>query len=134
LPVAVQDQVEQGSPAPATAYELGKVEDPEAQRDLAERVVTEGLNRAEVVEAVRSVKASEKSRGAGKSKSTGKTKVKPARLDPEIKHCGPHGCRIVIPTAARHTMADVSADLEGLVERLRVEMAPEMKPESQEAA
>ncbi len=53
LPVAVQDQVEQGSLPPATAYEVSKLDDPEAQSEVAARVVAEGLSRAETVEAVK---------------------------------------------------------------------------------
>src|SRR5262249_34726832 len=41
-PDAFQEHVDQGILAPATAYELSKVEDPEVQQELAERVVSEG--------------------------------------------------------------------------------------------
>jgi ParB family chromosome partitioning protein len=130
LPAPVQDQVEQGALAPATAYELSKVEDARAQRDLAERVVAEGMTRAETVEVVRQAVGGPKGRGETKPKAKGK----PARLPAEIKHRGPGGCRVIIQTAARHTLADVVADLEAIAARLRAEMAPEMKSESQEAA
>ena len=53
LPATVQDQVEQGTLPPATAYEVSKLEDPDDQAALAARVVNEGLSRAETVEAVR---------------------------------------------------------------------------------
>lgn len=53
LPEPVQDQVEQGALPPGTAYEIGKVQDPDIQQSLAERVVTEGLSRSETIEAVR---------------------------------------------------------------------------------
>lgn len=53
LPASIQDQVEAGSLPPATAYEVSKIVDPAAQSDLAARVVTEGLSRAETVEVVR---------------------------------------------------------------------------------
>jgi ParB family chromosome partitioning protein len=53
LPEAVQSQVEQGALAPATAYEIGKLDDSEAQTALAKRVVSEKLTRQEAVEAVR---------------------------------------------------------------------------------
>src|SRR6516162_11818381 len=39
LPGPVQDQVERGALAPATAYEIGKAGDPETQREIADRVV-----------------------------------------------------------------------------------------------
>jgi ParB family chromosome partitioning protein len=53
LPAVVQEQVEQGTLSPATAYEVSKLDDPEEQSALADRVVSEGLSRAETVEAVR---------------------------------------------------------------------------------
>jgi ParB family chromosome partitioning protein len=73
LPTAVQSQVEQGTLAPATAYEIGKVEDPEIQQALADRVVEEGLSRSETIEAVRSSgkrtsAKPAKGRGAGRGK------------------------------------------------------------------
>jgi ParB family chromosome partitioning protein len=53
LPPNIQSHVEQGTLPPATAYEISKVENPVEQAELAARVVTEGLSRAETVEAVR---------------------------------------------------------------------------------
>jgi ParB family transcriptional regulator, chromosome partitioning protein len=57
LPEAVQAQVEQGSLAPRTAYELGKLADPTAQAAVAQAAVQDGLTRAEVTEVVQAVKA-----------------------------------------------------------------------------
>jgi ParB family chromosome partitioning protein len=57
LPGEVQDQVEQGTLAPATAYEIGKLDDPDAQRAMAGQVVAAKLTRQEAVEAVRRRKA-----------------------------------------------------------------------------
>ena len=53
LPGDVQDRVEEGALPPATAYEIGKLDDADAQRDLAAQVVAEKLTRSEAVEAVR---------------------------------------------------------------------------------
>jgi ParB family chromosome partitioning protein len=55
LPGPVREQVEQGELAPSVAYEVSKLEDPQAQEEVAARVVAEGLSRAETVEAVRQV-------------------------------------------------------------------------------
>jgi ParB-like chromosome segregation protein Spo0J len=41
LPDPVRERVEQGTLPPGTAYEIGKVHDPEIQQELAERVVSE---------------------------------------------------------------------------------------------
>ena len=70
LPTAVQEHVETGGLAAATAYEISKLEDPDARAELAERVVSEGLTRAETVAAVKAVKpAKVKGRGVGKEKA-----------------------------------------------------------------
>jgi ParB family chromosome partitioning protein len=53
LPASVQEQVEQGKLPPSTAYEVSKLEGPEAQEEVAARVVAEELTRAETVRAVR---------------------------------------------------------------------------------
>jgi ParB family chromosome partitioning protein len=53
LPAVVQEQVEHGTLPPATAYEVSKLDDPDAQAALAARVVAERLSRAETVQAVR---------------------------------------------------------------------------------
>jgi ParB family chromosome partitioning protein len=65
LPPAVQARVEQGVLPPATAYELSKVVDPDAQAALVDRVIGEGLSRAETVEAVRRVVSRPKPKGRG---------------------------------------------------------------------
>jgi ParB family chromosome partitioning protein len=75
LPVAVQDQVERGEMSPATAYEVTKIEDPEERAEVAARVVSEGLSRAETIEAVKRASPSKK---AGSSKGRGASK--PAKL------------------------------------------------------
>jgi ParB family chromosome partitioning protein len=74
LPTIVQEQVELGTLPPATAYEVSKLEDPDDQREVAARVVSEGLSRADTVEAVK--KASRASRGRGASKALGNAKVR----------------------------------------------------------
>jgi ParB family chromosome partitioning protein len=53
LPYTVQDAVADGTLAPSVAYEVSKLDDPDAQAEVAARVVAEGLSRAETVEAVR---------------------------------------------------------------------------------
>lgn len=53
LPDDVQEQVEQGTLAPATAYEIGKLEDQTDQAALAQQVVHARLTREEAAAAVR---------------------------------------------------------------------------------
>jgi ParB family transcriptional regulator, chromosome partitioning protein len=70
LAEAVQARVESGDLAPSAAYQIAKVADPDAQRELAERVVNEGLNRSEAVAAVRRATGKpSKGKGRGTSKA-----------------------------------------------------------------
>jgi ParB family chromosome partitioning protein len=57
LPAPVQEAVEQGVLAPSIAYEVTRLEGPEAQAAMARAATAEGLTRDEVVRAVRAVKA-----------------------------------------------------------------------------
>ena len=72
LPPAVQEQVEQGALPPATAYEVSKLDDHEAQTEVAARIVAEGLSRAETINAVRQaaakLKVGTKGKGATKAR------------------------------------------------------------------
>ena len=71
LPAAGQASVEQGDLPAATAYELSKVDDPAAQERLAEKVLAEGLSRAETIEAVhRAPSRKKKGKPAPKLKPT----------------------------------------------------------------
>ena len=89
LPQPVQDQVEQGTLAPATAYEISKVEDETTQRELAVRVVEEGLSRDETIEAVRAAQKrparNQKGRGAARKKKL-----------PTSRTLKAEGCKITI--------------------------------------
>lgn len=117
LPDDLQARVTDGELAPSVAYEVSRLDDPDAQREVAARVVAEGLNRSEAAEVVR--KAT-KSKGRGSSK--GKVKGKPERLPAEMKHRGSSGSRVVVHTTAKLTIAEVVSDLEEFVTRLRAEM------------
>jgi ParB family chromosome partitioning protein len=52
LPEDIQDQVEQGSISPSSGYEVSRLKDEASQRELANRIVNEGLRRDEAGEAV----------------------------------------------------------------------------------
>ena len=74
LPAPAQDLVEQGVLSPASAYEANKLDDPEARQELLDRTVTEGLTRAEVIEAVREVAGRSAQGAQAKGKGPGKAK------------------------------------------------------------
>ena len=76
LPYTVQDAVASGELAPSVAYEVSKLGDPQAQQEVAARVVAEGLSRAETVEAVRQVARQPRARSL-KEKGRGGPKGKP---------------------------------------------------------
>jgi ParB family chromosome partitioning protein len=71
LPAGVQERVEQGVLPPATAYEIARVSDPASQAELAERIVSEGLSRAETVAAVKQA-SGRPARAKGKGGRAGK--------------------------------------------------------------
>lgn len=83
LPAAVQARIESGELAPSVAYEISKLDDPEAQKELADRAVSEGLSRAEVkVRRERETTAASKARGQGRG---AKAKVKPRKTAETIR-------------------------------------------------
>jgi ParB family chromosome partitioning protein len=75
LPPPVIGHVERGELAPSVAYEVSKLDDPGLQAEVAGRAVAEGMNRAEVVRAVRerSAVGQGKGRGAKPQKVTQRT-------------------------------------------------------------
>ncbi len=89
LPETVQERVETGLIAPSTAYAIATLEDPEVQIAIADRAVSEGMNRAEVVRAVRE----ENLRNPAANKGRGvKTKSKPTTVTIRT----PDGCKVTI--------------------------------------
>jgi ParB family transcriptional regulator, chromosome partitioning protein len=120
LPKPVRDRVEQGTLAPATAYEISKVEDEDVRERLAERVVTEGLSRDETIAEVRAVADQRPAKTKGRGVSRGKQKPVTTRT---LKAAG---CRITVEN--RKGLAD---DL--LIRALR-EAADQIESLRQEAA
>jgi ParB family chromosome partitioning protein len=90
LPGPVQDQVEQGALAPATAYEIGKAGDPETRLEIAARVVSEHLSRAEAIEAVRAAAGRTPAKPGKGREGSGSRKVTTSRT---LKAAG---CRITV--------------------------------------
>jgi ParB family chromosome partitioning protein len=124
LPSVVQDQVEQGSLPPATAYEVSKLEDPEAQAEVAARVIAEGLSRAETVEEVRRV-ASRPDR-IGESRSTkgrGAIKARPRR--PTVRIIRTATAKVTVEFRKAVELSEVIAVLEESLAKLRLETSAE---------
>jgi ParB family chromosome partitioning protein len=114
LPAVVQEQVEQGALPPATAYEVSKLEDPDAQREVAARVVAEGLSRAETVEAVR---RASKPTHAGKTRGT---KSKPRKVTERVIRTGA-GTKLTIENRKGLDVAAILAALDEARDRVRSE-------------
>ena len=69
LPTDLQDQVTAGQIPASTAYEVSRIENPEVQRAVAHRAVSQGLNRAEVAEAARRSQPSKGKTKSGKARA-----------------------------------------------------------------
>jgi ParB family transcriptional regulator, chromosome partitioning protein len=76
LPDDVQGRVEAGELAPSVAYEVSRIDDQATQREVAARVVAEGLNRAEAVQEVRRAESRSTVKRAGAKKGRGGAKPK----------------------------------------------------------
>jgi ParB family transcriptional regulator, chromosome partitioning protein len=74
LPSPVQDLVDRGELAPTVGYEASKLDDPDAQQELVDRAVAEGMSRSQVIEARREI--------AGRSTQGGRTKGRGAKAKP----------------------------------------------------
>ncbi len=114
LPSTVQEQVEQGTLPPATAYEISKLVDVEEQVELAARIATEGLSRAETVEAVR--RSASRSRGGTRNRSRKPT----SRVFRRIA-----GCTITITNTRGLDPATIRAALVEAIARIDADIESE---------
>ncbi len=94
LPEPVQTQIESGALPPSVGYEISKVPDADRQRDLADRVVRQGMSRSETIEAVRQASRSGTRSGKGRGRKARK-KLAPrtfrtasARVTIELRKAG----------------------------------------------
>ncbi len=115
LPCTVQDAVASGELAPSVAYEVSKLDDPDAQREVAARVVAEGLSRAETVEEVR--RASKPGR-AGKGRGA---KAKPRKGTERVIRTSA-GLKVTIESRRGLDGAAILAALDEARDRVRAEL------------
>lgn len=120
LPCTVQDRVEAGEIAPSVAYEIAKLDDATDQQVLADRVVTEGLNRSETVEAVRRVAQSKPTGGETKGKG-GASKTK-AKLKTSRTLKASEGYRITVERTKGVELAGLAAALSEALEEIKAEL------------
>jgi ParB family chromosome partitioning protein len=126
LPYTVQDAVASGQLAPSVAYEVSKLDDPDAQAEVAARVVSEGLSRAETVKAVRQVASKPR---ASASKGRGASKGKPSLPSARILKT-PAGFKVTVETRKGF---DVPAWLEALEDAAR-QVRAKLEPADEQAA
>jgi ParB family chromosome partitioning protein len=113
LPEDLQGRVAGGELAPSVAYEVAKLGDPEAQRQVADRVAAEGLNRSETIEAVRrAARPTSKGRGA--------IKARPKR--PTVRAIRTASAKVTIEFRKAAEPAEVLAAVEEVAARLRAEL------------
>lgn len=80
LPEDIQAQVEEGTISPSSGYEVSRLKDEDAQRELATRIVTEGLKRDEAGEAVGKTTRPREKQSEKKPSTTKVLSVSGARL------------------------------------------------------
>lgn len=119
LPPEVQARVDAGAIPASTGVLISKLDDPKAQRELAERVVAEDLNRAEVAAEVRRAERPGRGEGARK-KATPKGKPEPIR---SRTFRGESGLRLVAERARGIDPAALLALLERATAKVRAELA-----------
>src|SRR5206468_3985730 len=95
------------------AYEISKLQIADEQRELAERVVAEGLDHKATAAEVSRRRRPQKARGP---KGKG-------RAPAQQRHRGTRGVRVMIQAMARHTPADVAADLREIADRIEGQAA-----------
>jgi ParB family transcriptional regulator, chromosome partitioning protein len=117
LPEVIQEQVEQGTLAPATAYEISKVDDGHLQEELAARVVQQGLSRDETIEEVRATAPQRPGKGKRRGAVRGRKKSVAVRTFRAA------GCKVTIENrkgvdtpmaiaALRETLAQLESQLQ----------------------
>jgi ParB family transcriptional regulator, chromosome partitioning protein len=116
LPKDIQERVTTGELAASVAVEVAKLDDPHEQREVAERVVSEGLNRSEAIAAVRQVASKPRAGGSKKSRGPAKPKLPTIRA---IKTSV--GLKVTVEGRRGVNLGEAIAALEEAVTKLRDE-------------
>ena len=125
LPSSIQERVEEGSLAPATAYEISKVEGEDIQEQLARRVVERGLSRDETIAEVRAA-ASRTPAAQGKGRGAARSRKKPTA----VRTFRAAGCKVTIENRKGVDIRMAIGALREIVEQLEAQL----QVESAEAA
>jgi ParB family chromosome partitioning protein len=112
LPVTIQESVDQGRIAPNTAYEISKIDDPQAQAELAHEAA-EGRLRRDEVKARGGISGKGKGRGAARgtiarAAMSKVVRTSSARITIELKKgTGPHAFLAAAEEAVRRLRAEI---------------------------
>lgn len=113
LPEEVAEQVDSGAIKATAAYELTKLPMADDQREVARKIVAEGLDHGGTVAEVK------RRKGAGRgSRPKGKGRGPALR-----RYRGPAGVRVTVQATARHGLADVAADLRAIAAQIEADLA-----------
>lgn len=118
LPEDLQSRVTSGELAPSVAYEVSRLDDPEQQREVAARVVVEGLNRSEAVEAIRQATGKPKGKAAGAKGRGGK----PRKVVERVLRTTA-GPRVTVEFKRGLDAALIAAALSEALDQVKAEMA-----------
>lgn len=110
LPEDVAAKVDTGEIKATAAYEISKLQIADDQREVAEAIVSQGLDHAATVATVKAKKKAQAPRGKA-------PKAKP-RMPAEQRYRGARGVKLTVNVVARHTMEDIVADLREIADRL----------------
>ncbi len=110
LPEEVAARVDAGEIKPTAGYELSKLQIADDQRAVARKIIEDGLDHHATVAEVQRRQTSRAGR-----------KPKKSRGPIQQKHRGPRGVRIAIQATAKHSTADIAADLRAIADQLDAE-------------
>ncbi len=120
LPVDLQERVDEGSIPATAAYEVAKVEDKDAQREIARRIVDEDLTRDAAVEVVREAAGKPPRVGPSGSKSKGRG-GQPSRGS--VREFKAGGAKVAVTFPRKNVRDEEVLDaLEDAIEQVRASM------------
>ncbi len=118
LPEAVQALVQSGDLPASSANAIAKLDDPRDQREVADRVVSGGMTRAETEREVRQVAAKPGSAGP-----RGRAAIRARPKRPTVRAIRTSAAKVTIEFRKAVELAEVLAAVEEVADKLRAELA-----------
>jgi hypothetical protein len=110
LPGDVAARVDAGDIKPTAAYEISKLQNADEQREIANRVARGSLDLKATTAEVARRRRVKSARAKGRGRQVTEQKIQ-----------GSRGIRVTIQSTAKHTAADIAADLREIADRLEGE-------------